>query len=185
MTTLSGREYRSISSINSMARLSMDDLIRLMAREAEARREEANQHRLEMAAKAEARREEANQHRLEMEEIEQQQVVELRVLGGIMAALRPRDRARDTPRLPRMMEGEDVESFHNTFERVMRVHKVPEDQWSVVLAPQLVGKAQQAYAGMDGELTVDYLVVKAAILRRYDIAEETHHQKFWYSGVIC
>ena len=52
MTTLSGREYRSISSINSMARLSMDDLIRLMAREAEARREEANQHRLEMAAKA-------------------------------------------------------------------------------------------------------------------------------------
>ena len=99
-----------------------------------------------MAAKAEARREEANQHRLEMEEIEQQQVVELRVLGGIMATLRPRDRARDTPRLRRMMEGEDVESFYNTFERVMRVHKVPEDQWSVVLAPQLVvNKPMQAW----------------------------------------
>ena len=90
-----------------------------MATEAEARREEANQHRLGMATKAEVRREEANQHRLEMAEMEQQRVVELRALGDMMATIRPRDRARDTPRLQRMMEGEGVESFLTTFERVM------------------------------------------------------------------
>ena len=55
---------------------------------------------------------------------------------------------------------------------------MPEDKWSLTLAPQLAGKAQQAYTVMDGELTVDYGEVKAAILCRYDINKETHHQKF-------
>ena len=106
-----------------MATPSMDDLIRLMATEAKARREEANQHRLKMA------------------EMAKQRVVELSALGEIMATLRPRDRARDTPRLQRM-EGEDMESFLNTFERVMIAYEVPEDQWSLASAPQLAVKAQ-------------------------------------------
>ena len=131
-----------------------------------------------MATEAEARREEANQHRLEIAEMEQQRLVELRAIGDIMTIIRPRDRARDTPRLQRMMEGKDVESFLTTFERVMQAHEVPKDQWNLALASQLAGKAQQAYAAMDGELTVDYGEVKAAILRRYNITEETHSQKF-------
>ena len=57
-----------------------------------------------------------------------------------MATIRPRDRARYTPRLQRMMDGEYVESFLITFERVMQTHDVPEDQWSLALAPQLAGK---------------------------------------------
>ena len=100
ITTRSGREYGSFSSINSMAMPSMDDLIRLMVTEGKAKRER-------------------NQPRFEMAEMKQQRVVELRALGDIMATLRPMDRARDTPRLQRMMEGEDVESFLATFERVM------------------------------------------------------------------
>ena len=56
---------------------------------------------------------------------------------------------------------------------------MPEDQRSFTLAPQLAGKAQQACAAMDGELTVNYGEVKAALLRRYDITEETHHKKFY------
>ena len=99
-----------------------------MATEAEARRDEAIQHRLEVATEAEARREEANKCRLEMAEMEKQRVVELRALADIMATIRPRNRARDTPRLQRMMEGEDVESFLTTFERMMRAHGVLEDQ---------------------------------------------------------
>ena len=50
-----------------MATPSMDDLILLMTTDAEARREEANQHRLVMA------------------EMELQQVVKFRALGDIMA----------------------------------------------------------------------------------------------------
>ena len=60
MTTQSGSEYRSFSSINSIATPSKDDLIHLMAKEAEGRREETNKHRLEMATETETRREEAN-----------------------------------------------------------------------------------------------------------------------------
>ena len=101
MTTLSGRGYGSFSRINSMATPSMDDLICLMRTKAEARREEANEHRLKMA------------------EMEQQQVVELRALGDIMTTLRLRERAREIARLQRMMESEDVESFLTTFEREM------------------------------------------------------------------
>ena len=53
-----------------------------------------------------------------------------------------------------------MKSFLITFERVIQAHEVPEDHWSLALAPQLAGKAQQAYAAMDGELTVDYGEVK-------------------------
>ena len=62
-----------------------------------------------------------------MAEMVKQRVVEFRALGDIMATLRPRDRARDTPRLQRMMEGEDMEFFLNTFERMMRAYEGPED----------------------------------------------------------
>ena len=48
-----------------------------------------------------------------------------------------------------MMEGEDVESFLTIFERVMRAHEVPENQWSLALVSQLAGKAQQAYTAVD------------------------------------
>ena len=44
------------------------------------------------------------------------------------------------------------------------------DQWSPIFAPQLAGKAQQAYTAMDGELTVNHGEVKVIILRRYDIS---------------
>ena len=44
-----------------------------------------------------------------------------------MATLRLRDRARDSPKLQRMMEDKNVESFLNTFEWVMQAHEVPED----------------------------------------------------------
>ena len=100
-----------------MATPSIDELIHLMVIEAEARREEANQHRLKMA------------------EMAQQWVVELRALEDIMATIRPSNRARDTPRLQKMMEGQDVESFLKTFERVMQAHEVPEDQWNLAMAP--------------------------------------------------
>ena len=46
------------------------------------------------------------------------------------------------------------------------------------LAPQLTGKAQQAYAAMTTADSVDYKKVKEAILRRYDVSEETYRQRF-------
>lgn len=46
------------------------------------------------------------------------------------------------------------------------------------MAPLLTAKAQAAYACMDVEKIGDYDELKAAILRRYDINEETYRQRF-------
>ena len=46
------------------------------------------------------------------------------------------------------------------------------------LAPQLTGKAQQAYAAMKMENGGRYDKFKEAILQRYDISEETYRQRF-------
>ena len=51
-------------------------------------------------------------------------------------------------------------------------------RWVYKLAPQLSGKAQQANAAMSSEEAVDYECVKAAILKLYDINEETYRLRF-------
>ena len=56
----------------------------------------------------------------------------------------------------------------------MRAYEVKEERWAVKLAPQLTGKAQLAYAAMKMEDAGRYDKLKEAILRRYDISEETY-----------
>ena len=46
------------------------------------------------------------------------------------------------------------------------------------MAPYLTGRAQQAYAALEAEVAKDYERLKAEILRRYDINEETYRQRF-------
>ena len=57
-------------------------------------------------------------------------------------------------------------------------YRVPKDRWVFRVAPQLTGKAQQAYAAMAAENTGDYDQLKAAIFQRYSITEETYHVRF-------
>ena len=51
------------------------------------------------------------------------------------------------------------------------------DKWAPILAPQLTGRAQEAYAAMGDEDAKDYTKVKQAILQRYNINEETYRQR--------
>ena len=60
----------------------------------------------------------------------------------------------------------------------MVAYKVKKDKWVFELAPQLVGKAQQAYAGLLVSDASDYNQLKSANLRQYDITEESYHQSF-------
>ena len=59
----------------------------------------------------------------------------------------------------------------------MAANEVSRERWSFQL-PHLTGKAQQAYAALPPEDTKTYDTVKEAILRRYDINEETYRQRF-------
>ena len=71
----------------------------------------------------------------------------------------------DKVKLSKLSESDDVEAYLTTFERVMVVYEVDRARWAFKLAPQLTGKAQQAYAAMSTEDAGDYDKVKAAILK--------------------
>ena len=81
-------------------------------------------------------------------------------------------------KLTKLSESEDVEAFLTAFERAVEAHGVERDKWAVLLAPQLTGKALQAYAAMGNEDAKKYEQVKEAIFRRYDINEETYRRRF-------
>ena len=81
-------------------------------------------------------------------------------------------------RLTKLSDSEDIEAYLPTFERMMRVYEVPEDRWVFKLAPQLTGKAQQAYAALGADEAVEYWRVREAVLRRYDVSEESYRRRF-------
>ena len=50
----------------------------------------------------------------------------------------------------------DIEAYLTTCEHLMRAHDIPKGRWALKLAPQLTGKAQQAYAAMEHDRATDY-----------------------------
>ena len=86
-------------------------------------------------------------------------------------------RERDV-QLVRLVESDDIETYLTTFERTMGAYEVDKARWAFKLAPYLSGRAQQAYASLTAEEAAEYETLKATILRRYDITEETYRQKF-------
>ena len=82
-------------------------------------------------------------------------------------------------RLTKLSEAGDVEAYFTTFERMMTAFEVQKERWVFKLAPYLTGKAQQAYAAMAAEDAGEYECLKAAILKRYNINEETYRVRFW------
>ena len=53
-------------------------------------------------------------------------------------------------------EHDDVEAYLRKFERMMAVFEVEHGQWSYMLAPQLMGKAQKAFAALEDGAAGDY-----------------------------
>ena len=91
------------------------------------------------------------------------------------APVRERRSTAESIKVTRLKEEDDIESYLTTFERIMAANEVGRDRWSFHLAPNLTGKAQQALPPEDAKT---YETVKEAILRRYDIHEETYRQRF-------
>ena len=138
----------------------------------------------DLIAERRLREEEMRRERaLREEEVHQQMALLRGLVEGIhkqgetaeMRAEKDRDRG---VKITKLTEDDDIEAYLTTFERLMRVHEVKEDRWAFKLAPQLTGKAQKAYAGMGATEAGDYEKLKAAILKRYDITEESYRQRF-------
>ena len=131
--------------------------------------------------RAEQRRREEESLRKDREMREQMEI--LRTLVGEIhdqgeANLREHEARDKDVKLTKLMDNDDIEAYLTTFERQMTAYEVPRGRWVFKLAPQLSGRAQQAYAAMAADESGDYEKVKEAILLRYDIDQESYRQRF-------
>ena len=151
------------------------------------REERAEERRIWEQRLEEERRKQEEERKRHKEEIEQRTKTSEEQLALMRRLVEEAPRRSSSTRptagleslkVSKLTEADDIEAYLTTFERVMTVQGVVEEHWALWLAPQLTGKAQQAYAAMTTEEARQYDRVKAAILRRYDISEETYRQRF-------
>ena len=182
MTTRSGSRFKAAEM--SSGESAVADLIRVLLEDRQrqederARREERRQQETQEQLALERERQDAR-HQMQMEQMQEQ----LTMVRGWMERSQARDEhlgraIQDPLKLTKLTETEDIESYLTTFERMMQVYHVDEERWAFKLAPQLTGRAQQAYAAMTTEDATNYQRVKAAILHRYNITEDTYRRRF-------
>lgn len=82
------------------------------------------------------------------------------------------------PKMQPYTDGEDIEHYLCTFERIAHACQWPCDEWALRLAPLLTGKARSAYVAMDIDDTMNYNRVKRAVLQKFEISTETYRRRF-------
>ena len=79
--------------------------------------------------------------------------------------------------VPTFRESE-VDSYFCAFERIAGALNWPKDMWPILLHCKLVGKAQEVVSSLTLEDSLQYDVLKEAILRAYELVPEAYRQKF-------
>ncbi|XP_038159198.1 uncharacterized protein LOC119795330 [Cyprinodon tularosa] len=87
------------------------------------------------------------------------------------------------PRIPDFKEGEDPESFFIRFERIAKTWGWQPTEWAARVVTLLTGKALEAYAGMDEDQSDSYESIKAAVLSKFNVTEETYRYRFRSTNV--
>ena len=140
----------------------------------EDRRREEEQRRWEEEQLRERKRHEEEKQRRQ-EESERWEMLLQRVITSTSSSS---NMLGSVPKLPKLQDSDDIEAYIYTFERHMETYKVEKLYWVAQLAPLLRGMAQKAYMSVPREASNNYDEVKEAILRRYDIGEDTYRQRF-------
>ena len=99
----------------------------------------------------------------------------VRLQGETAAARAPKDQ---DVKLTKLTDDDDIEAYLLVFERLMKAYELKKERWAFKLAPYLTVKVQQAYAALGADDAAEYEKVKVAILRRYDVNEETYRRRF-------
>uniref|UniRef100_A0A8C2FDI9 SCAN box domain-containing protein n=1 Tax=Cyprinus carpio TaxID=7962 RepID=A0A8C2FDI9_CYPCA len=87
------------------------------------------------------------------------------------------DVSKNIALVPKFRESE-VDSYFTAFERVAANLKWPKEMWALLLQCSLVGKAQEVSSALPIEQSLDYDIVKSAVLRTYELVPEAYRQKF-------
>ena len=69
----------------------------------------------------------------------------------------------DQVKVTKLGDGDDIELYISTFKRMMVAYEVPKEQWIYKLAPNLTGRALQAYTGLTIEEARDYEALKRSM----------------------
>ena len=97
-----------------------------------------------------------------------------------------KDKSKIKPKvvLPKFSEGNDIEVFFTSFEKLAKSYGWEKTEWAIRLVPQLSGKALEAYSRMAVSSSNDYELVKQAVLERYGLNALAYRDKFRYARQI-
>ena len=124
---------------------------------------------------------ELQRNKMELEKIKIQQETRLREVD---LAIRGRKESHDSfevtkqARLVPKFEEANVDGYFAHFERTALNLGWTKECWSMLLQTVLTGKAQRAYATLPTENCADYDLVKAAVLKSFELVPEAYRQKF-------
>ena len=124
---------------------------------------------------------ELQRNKMELEKVKIQQETRLREVD---LAIRGRKGSHDSfevtkqARLVLKFEEANVDGYFAHFERTALNLGWPKECWSMLLQTVLTGKAQRAYATLPTENCADYDLVKAAVLKSFELVPEAYRQKF-------
>ena len=124
---------------------------------------------------------ELERNKMELEKARIQQETRLREVD---LAIRGRKGSHDSfevtkqARLVPKFEEANVDGYFAHFERTALNLGWPKECWSMLLQTVLTGKAQRAYATLPTESCADYDLVKAAVLKSFELVPEAYRQKF-------
>lgn len=79
--------------------------------------------------------------------------------------------------LPKFDE-RDPDTFFSLFERVAQSRRWPDADKILMLQCVFIGKAQEAYSALSPADSIDYVKVKAAVLKAYELVPEAYRQRF-------
>ena len=124
---------------------------------------------------------ELQRNKMELEKVKIQQETRLREVD---LAIRGHKESHDSfevtkqARLVPKFEEANVDGYFAHFERTALNLGWPKECWSMLLQTVLTGKAQRAYATLPTENCADYDLVKAAVLKSFELVPEAYRQKF-------
>lgn len=72
----------------------------------------------------------------------------------------------------------EVDCYFTTFERIAAKLGWPKDMWGLLIQCNFIGKAQEVCSSLPIEQSLDYEIVKAAVLRAYELVPEAYRQRF-------
>ena len=93
----------------------------------------------------------------------------------------PAGRGFDVTKYTKMLSSfseDQVDDFFSHFEKIALAEKWPKDSWVALVQTRFIGKARETYISLSPEDSTCYDLVKAAVLKAYELVPEAYRNMF-------